>query len=119
MPIQEKCINCKIRFTELMILAFLLNGCAKTTPTENIIDNHIDHYNEVIDYANNHIEETPDTRYLKCELQNCILTLADVKESHKADLTSCEKDVEYWKLATFGLFVLLCLGIIAKIKKII
>ena len=107
------------KIANLILLAVLLSGCAKSTPTENIIDNHIDHYNEVIDYANNNIVETPDTRYLKGELQNCILTLADIKESHKADLTSCEKDVEYWKLATFGLFVLLCLGIIAKIKKII
>lgn len=107
------------KIASLILLAVLLSGCAKSTPTENIIDNNIDHYNQVIDYANNNMEDTPDTRYLKSELKHCVLTLQDIKETHKSDMDSCEKDVEYWKLATFGLFVLLCLGIIAKIKRII
>ena len=98
--------------------AMLLSGCAKTA-TETIIDNHIDHYSQVIDYANNNMEDTPDTRYLKSELQSCVMTLADVKETHKSNIATCEAETSKWKIISLALFLVICGAIFARIKRII
>lgn len=107
-------------FIVLLLLgyAMLLSGCAKTA-TETIIDNHIDHYNQVIDYANNNMEDTPDTRYLKSELKNCVMTLSDVKETHRSNISTYEAEKQKWQIISLGLFILLCVGVFAKIKRVI
>lgn len=110
---------CKIRFTILLILALLLNGCAKPTATETIIDNHIQHYNEVLDYANNNLEDSPDTRYLKSELKSCVLSLSDVKETHRANMDTCEAEKKYWRLSTLFLGLVVLGAILAKLKRFI
>lgn len=77
-----------------------LGGCAKHDPVTTIVDNHVAHIGEVIDYAQNNMEISPDTQYLISELKTCQNGLIDAAESHKAVLSTCESDVKYWKLAT-------------------
>ena len=82
-------------FYKIVIFAFLLTmlcGCAKKDPVENIADLHTQHISDVLDYSYNNIEQTKDVVFL-------------------------ENDVRYWRLATFGLFVLLCGAVFALIKR--
>lgn len=107
------------RFTILLILTVLLSGCARKTPTETIVDNHIEHYNQVLDYANNEMEDTPDTRFLKNELKNCVMTLDDVKQTYYSEIATCKAKTDYWRLATFGLIIALCGAILFILRKAI
>lgn len=89
----------------VLICAFFLfilclGGCAKHDPVTTIVDNHVSHIGEVIDYAQNEMEDSPDTRYLLSELKSCQNGLIDAGQSHTAVLATCESNVKYWKLAT-------------------
>ena len=106
-------------FTILLIFTFLLNGCAKKTPTETIIDDHIDHINQVLDYAHNNIDQTPDVMLLEGELKSCQITLSDVKQSHKLEISSCETRERYHRVAILALLVA-CIALLwGRIKSIL
>lgn len=77
-----------------------LGGCAKRDPVNTIIDNHVSHVAEVIDYAENNMEVSPDTKYLLSELKSCQNGLIDAGQSHNAVLSTCRSDVKYWKMST-------------------
>lgn len=95
----------------------LLCGCAKSTPTETIIDNHIGHIDAVLDYAYNNIEQNSDVVYLENELKGCKIALSDVKQSYYSEIATCKAKTDYWRLATAGLFVALCGAIFVIIKR--
>ena len=106
-----------MRFTILLIFALLLNGCASKTPTENIIDNHIDHIGEVLDYAHNNMDQTPDIMMLEGELKSCQIALADVKESYKGQQELMLAKVNYWRLMSMWLVFAIIGFVISWLKR--
>lgn len=111
--------NRKIGFSILLVVAVLLNGgCARKTPTENIIDNHIEHINEVLDYSYNNIEQDKDTIFLQNELKSCKMVLEDAKQTYYSEISTCEAKTSYWRLATLCLCFVLSALIFLRIKSI-
>lgn len=110
---------CKIGFSILLFVAVLLNGgCARKTPTENIIDNHIEHINEVLDYSYNNIEQDKDTIFLQNELKSCKMVLEDAKQTYYSEIDGCEAKTNYWRLATLCLGFVLSALIFLRIRRI-
>lgn len=105
-------------FTLLLILTVLISGCAKT-PTESVIDNHIKHIDETLDYSYNNIAQTQDVIFLQKELKSCKDALIDVKQTYKSEISTCEAKTNYWRLATTGLILALCALIFMRFKRII
>lgn len=109
----------KFGFSILLILTVLLNGgCARKTPTENIIDNHIEHINEVLDYSYNNIEQDKDTIFLQNELKNCKMVLEDTKQTYHSEISTCNAKINYWRLMTFCLGLFLSAWIFLRIRHI-
>lgn len=104
-------------FAILLTLAFLLNGCARKDPVETIIDNNIEHFTQVLDYAHNNMEQNADVVLLENELDSCIVVLDTVKQSHYSQMDKCESETDYWRLSCFYLIAVLALGVLAKIKR--
>lgn len=90
-----------------LIVLFVLCGCVKT-PTENVIDNNINHIDEVLAYSYKNIEQTKDVIYLQNELKACKSAFEDVKQTYKGEISACESKTNYWRVVSFGLFVVLC-----------
>lgn len=103
----------------MLIAVLALAGCAKQTPTETIIGQHVHNADEIIDYAQNNMGTDPDTIMLINGLKDCRTGLLSAEQSYKAEIATCEAKTNYWRLAAFGLGILLLLGIFAKIKRII
>lgn len=83
----------------IIALLFVLMGCSTKTPTETIVDESLKHINEVLDYADNNIADTPDTVFLKEELRACKVQLISCNNSCKAELKAEKNSTAYWKLA--------------------
>ena len=94
----------------------LLGGCAKT-PTETIVNEHVNHVNDVLDYSYNNIDQTSDVVFLEEELKNCRTGLLSTEQSYKAEIATCNAQTNYWRLSSAGLFVLLCVAIFLFAKK--
>lgn len=101
----------------LIIGAFLLSGCASKTPTETIIDNHVGHINDTLDYSYNNFDQNSDIVFLENELKSCQIALIDVKQSYYSEIATCKAKTDYWRLATTGLFVALVAAIFMLIKR--
>lgn len=99
-----------------ILFALLLTGCATQTPTEAIVDEAVKNVDETIDYAENNIVQTPDTAFLMSGLKSCRTNLVSCEQSYKAELATCEANNNYWRLATFGLILLIVGAIIAKFR---
>lgn len=108
---------CKTHFTILLISTLLLNGCAKKDPVETVIDHHSNHIGEVLDYAYNNMEQTKDIIFLENELKSCDLAMIDIKQSYYGQIAACKAKTDYWRLATFGLGMLLIALIVLKLKR--
>ena len=108
----------KIHFA-ILIFFLALAGCAKSTPTETIIDNHIGHVKETLDYSYNNIEQTQDIIFLENELKSCMVGLESSKQSYKAEIATCRAEKEKWQIITLGLFLIICGAIFVKIRKVI
>lgn len=105
-------------FVVLLVLGTLvLSGCARKTPTETIIDTHVEHIDDTLNFAHNNFEQNSDVVFLENELRNCQLVLVDVKQSYYGELGTCKAKINYWRLATFGLFVALCAACFMIFKK--
>ena len=90
-----------------VLILLLLSGCAKT-PTQNVIENHVQHIDNVLDYSYNNIDQTQDIVFLENELKSCKNGLLDTEQTYKSEIATCESKTNYWRLATFGLVFLLC-----------
>ena len=112
-----KSIFYKIVIVAILLICILLSGCAKQKPTENIIDNHIGHIDQVLDYAYNNMEQTKDVVFLEKELEACQLGLDDAKQSYKAELSLCESETDKWKVISVVLGLVIVGGVFAKIKR--
>lgn len=83
----------------IIALLFVLMGCSIKTPTETIVSESVNRIDQVIDYANNNIQDTPDTVFLKEELKACRVSLISCDQSCKAELKAEKNNTAYWKLA--------------------
>lgn len=83
----------------IIALLFVLMGCSTKTPTETIVSESVNRIDQVIDYANNNIPDTPDTVFLKEELKACRVSLISCDQSCKAELKAEQNNTAYWKLA--------------------
>lgn len=101
----------------IILLIFCLMGCARKDPVETIVDNHIDHITDVLNYTNTNFEQTIEIKFLESELQSCMVSLDDVKQAHLSVVSTEKSKTKYWQLATFGLFIMLCGAIFAIIKR--
>lgn len=109
----------KNAFYKIMILTFLLSGCAKSTPTETVIDNHVQLVNEVVDYANNNMELDADTQMLINALKTCKTGLLDAKSAYDGEISTCKAKKEKWQIVSLALFLLIVGAVFAKIKRVI
>lgn len=111
----------KNTFYKIVIFAFvliLLCGCARKTPVENIADQHSQHISDVLDYSLNNMNQTQDVVFLENELKSCQLAITDVKQAYYGEISACNSDIRYWRLATFGLFIALCGAVFVIIKRL-
>ena len=101
----------------MLISTVLLNGCARKDPVDSIIDGHTEHFSQTLDYAYNNMIQSPDIVMLEKEIDSCIVALESVRQTHYSQIDKCEAETNYWRLASFGLFVMLMLGVLVKIKR--
>lgn len=101
-----------------VILLPLLFGCAKHDPVDTIVDNHIDHITDVLDYTYANFEQNIEIKFLESELDSCLVALNDVKQAHLTSISTEKSKTAYWKLASLGLFILLCGSIFAIIRRL-
>ena len=109
----------KIIFTafsiSLLFGLFLLYGCSKT-PTQTVIDNHVQLVDDAIDYAQNNMTNDADTQLLINSLKTCKTGLIDTAQSYKAELATCESETNKWRIVSLGLFLLICAWLAKRIK---
>ena len=110
---------CKIHFSILLILTVLISGCAKKDPVENIIDNNIGHFNEVINYAKDNFEQTQEVMFLENELESCVIVLEDTKQAYYSQIDLYEGKSDYWRMVSFFLGLIIVGGILVKIKRVL
>lgn len=101
----------------MLILLVLLAGCTRTDPVETMVDNHVNHINEVLEYTQTNFERNIQVKFLENELEICKGALEDVKQAYRAQISTCKARVDYWKLATLGLGILLSLGVFVMLKQ--
>lgn len=105
-------------FAVLLVLVFLLNGCARKDPVESMVDNHINHIENVLEYANNNFEQTQPIQFLENELESCMIVLGDIKEAYYMKMDNCESKINYWRSISFGLGLLIMALCILKLKRL-
>ena len=100
----------------IIALLFVLMGCSTKTPTETIVGEAIKDIDQFIEYADKNIADTPETKPIKEKLKSCKVSLTSCEQSYKAELATCKAETDYWRLATFGLVLLILGAIIAKFR---
>lgn len=103
--------------SKAILLLFCLCGCGGNTPTQTIVDGHVNHIDGVLDYAKKNIEQTKDVVFLEKELESCKVGLVSAGTSCKAEIATCEAKTNYWRLSSTSLFVALCVAIFFLIRK--
>ena len=84
----------------------LLAGCATTSPTQEIINSHV----ELVDEALKKEVVTKD------DLKACRAGLTSAEQAYKAEIRSYVAERDKWRLATALLGVLLAVAIYLKVK---
>ena len=97
--------------TAFLAILVALAGCAKSTPTESIISNHVQLVDETLDYANNNMEDSADMTFMKNALKTCKTGLLSAEQSYKAEIATCEAKIDYWRLSSVSLGVALLVAI--------
>lgn len=105
-------------FAIMLISALLLSGCARQTPTSALIEHHVQLVNETIDYAQNNMADTTETKMLINSLKTCKSGLLDAERTYKGEIATCEAERKYWRSTAIGLFFALCVAIFVIIKRV-
>lgn len=105
-PQQTKGINMK-HFTILLLLTVLISGCTKADPVETVIDGHIEHVAQTIDYAKNNFEQSPSVVFLENELERCQAAMVDIKQAYYGQISTCKAKTDYWRMATYASLIAL------------
>lgn len=101
------------RFTILVIFAFLLNGCTKTSATDNIA-------NSAINSANALEESLPtgcSTNAIKTQITAIKTQINAIAESCETEKAAIRADKVKWQTAFFGLLIAIAVFIIKKVLK--
>lgn len=83
----------------------LLAGCATKTPVEQIVSDAVQNVDEMLDYANNNIPETPDTMFLKSGLQACRSDLISCESAYHAEIAAEKNKTSLWQVVSGALVV--------------
>lgn len=102
-----------------LLILLLLTGCAKSTPTENVIDNHVQLVDETLDYAQNNMDIDNDKQFLINALKTCKAGLLDTESSYKAEISTCKAETDKWRIVSLALFLLIAGAVFVKIKRVI
>lgn len=102
---------------KFLILLILLAGCAKADPVETVIDHHVNHVDEVLQYAHKNFDQTKDIVFLENELEACKLAMTDIKQTYYGQISTCRATTDYYRLATTILGVLLSVGVFLAVKQ--
>ena len=103
--------------TAFLAILVVLCGCAKSTPTESIISDHVQLVDETLDYANNNMEDSPDMTFMKNALKTCKTGLLSAEQSYKAEIATCEANIDYWRLSSVSLGVALLVAMYLLFRK--
>ena len=82
----------------LLILTVLISGCAKPTPTENIIGQHV----QLVDEA---LSNPTLSNEAKGALKTCRAGLLSAQETHQAEISKCDAEKSKLKTERNGLFL--------------
>lgn len=91
-----------MRFTILLILTVLTSSCAKPTPTENIIGQHV----QLVDEA---LSDPTLSNEARGALKTCRAGLLSVQETHQAEISKCDAEKSKLKTERNGLFLVVLL----------
>ena len=120
-----KGLNMKISYSKAQIvlmwvlIAMMLGcvfGCAKK-PTETIVDEHITHVDEALNYAKHNFVQTTEIKYLENELESCRTGLIACGASCESEIATCDAKVNYWRLSSTSLLAALIVAIYFLIKR--
>ena len=96
---------CKMNFAILLIVTVLLSGCAGKSPTQTIIDQHV----QLVDQA---LISQDLSDKAKEALKTCKAGLLSAEQTYKTEIAKCHADTRYWKTvsAFLGIIILLYVG---------
>ena len=96
-----------MRFTKVLILAFLLSGCAGKSPTQEIINTHV----ALVDEA---LKKDVVT---KEDLKTCRTGLISAEQSYKAEIRSYVAERDKWRITSGLLGLLLAMAVFLGVKR--
>lgn len=86
----------------LVVFTTLISGCAKPTPTENIIGQHV----QLVDEA---LSDPTLSNEAKGALKTCRAGLLSAQETHQAEISKCDAEKSKLKTERNGLFLVVLL----------
>lgn len=91
-----------MRCIKFLLFLSLLNGCAKPTPTENIIGQHV----QLVDEA---LSDPALPNEAKSALKTCRAGLLSAQETHQTEISKCDAEKSKLKTERNGLFLVVLL----------
>ena len=101
---------CKTHFAILLMSTLLLNGCVWKSPTQAIIDHHV----QLVDQA---LAAPEMSESAKNALKTCKAGLLSAEETYKSEIAKCKADTRYWKTVSSFLGILILLYVGFKVMK--
>lgn len=92
-----------IILTIIISCILMLSGCSTKTPVEQIVSDAVQNVDEMLDYANNNIPETPDTVFLKSGLQACRSDLISCESAYHAEIAAEKNKTSLWQVVSGAL----------------
>ena len=86
----------------LVVFTTLISGCAKPTPTENIIGQHV----QLVDEA---LSNPTLSNEAKGALKTCRAGLLSAQETYQAEISKCDAEKSKLKTERNGLFLVVVL----------
>lgn len=91
-----------MRCIKFLLFLSLLNGCAKPTPTENVIGQHI----KLVDES---LSNPMLSNEAKQALKTCRAGLLSAQETHQTEISKCNTEKSKLKTERNGLFLVVLL----------
>lgn len=93
-----------------IMIALLLAGCVAKTPTQTVIDHHI----QLVDEA---LASEDMSDKAKSALKTCKAGLVSAEETYRTELSEYKADVRYWKAVSSFMFIIMILYFGYKVMK--
>ncbi len=98
---------------------FILCGCVRNDPVENVVNHHQEHIKEVLEYSYKNIEQNKDVVFLENELKGCSIAIEDIKQTYYGQISTCRAEKDKWRIVSASLFLLLCALVYLRIRKVL